>query len=67
MMKKLRHALVLLIVNVVYVELVGGFSLGPVQNVVTDHDNVLPRSIITEVDEVRQKLVNTIDNRITRN
>jgi hypothetical protein len=63
MMKKLRHALVLLIVNVVYVELVGGFSLGPVQNVVTDHDNVLPRSIITEVDEVRQKLVNTIDNR----
>ena len=61
MMKKLRHALVLLIVNVVYVELVGGFSLGPVHNVVTDHDNVLPRSIITEVE--RQKLDNTIDNR----
>ena len=61
-MKKLRHALVLLIVNVVYVELVGGFSLGPVHNVVTDHDNVLPRSIITEV-KVRQKLDNTIDNR----
>lgn len=63
MMKKLRHALVLLIVNVAYVVLVGGFSLGPVHNVVTDHDNnVLPRSIITEV-EVRQKLDNTIDNR----
>lgn len=62
MMKKLRHALVLLIVNVVYVELVGGFSLGPVHNVFADHDNVLPRSIITEV-EVRQKLDNTIDNR----
>ena len=62
-MKKLRHALVLLIVNVAYVVLVGGFSLGPVHNVVTDHDNnVLPRSIITEV-EVRQKLDNTIDNR----
>jgi len=59
----LRHALVLLIVNVAYVVLVGGFSLGPVHNVVTDHDNnVLPRSIITEV-EVRQKLDNTIDNR----
>ena len=63
MMKKLRHAMVLLIVNVVYVELVGGFSLGPVHNVFADHDNVLPRSIITEVVEVRQKLDNTIDNR----
>lgn len=62
MMKKLRHALVLLIVNVVYVELVGGFSLGPVHNVVADHDNVLPRSIITEV-EVQQKLDNTMDDR----
>lgn len=61
-MKKLRHALVLLIVNVVYVELVGGFSLGPVHNVVADHDNVLPRSIITEV-EVQQKLDNTMDDR----
>jgi hypothetical protein len=61
-MKKLRHALLLLIfLNVVYVELVGGFSVGPMHNVGANHGLLLPRSIIKEV-EVRQKVDNTIDD-----
>jgi hypothetical protein len=69
MMKKLRHALVLLTFNIVYVELVGGFlSVGPVHDIA---DDVLPRSITLGAgarhdvmeSEVRKKLDNnTIDD-----
>jgi hypothetical protein len=64
----MRKKLLLLIFNIVYVELVGGFlSVGPVHNIA---DYVLPRSIILGTGarhddmevEVRKKLDNTIDD-----